>query len=265
MTTFIIYPAIDLRHGKVVRLQYGDPQRQTTFSDDPRATAQRWIDAGARWLHVVNLDGAFDEGGAFDESVPPNWQALQQICQVAPHVQFGGGVRTLDDIQRALDAGAARVILGTVAVENPILLQEALARFGPERIVAALDARDGIVRTRGWQTDAGVSAVTLGRRVRDAGVTTVIHTDIGRDGVLTGVNAAASAELARQSGLQVIASGGVASLQDVQRAYAEAPHGVAGVITGRAIYEGRLDLAEALRLVGDAPSATGAPSREAPC
>ena len=260
MTPFTIYPAIDLRHGDVVRLQYGDPDRQTTFSADARATAQRWAVAGAAWLHVVNLDGAFDEGGA------ANWAALQEICQVGPHVQFGGGIRTLDDVQRALDAGARRVILGTVAVENPDALQEAVKRFGPARIVVALDARDGVVRTRGWQADGGLGAVELGSRVAAAGVATVVHTDIGRDGVLIGVNARASAELARHTGLRVIASGGVASLQDVRHALAMAPHGVSGLITGRALYEGQLDLAEALRLVNDLPGAAAAGhSQESPC
>jgi phosphoribosylformimino-5-aminoimidazole carboxamide ribotide isomerase len=246
MTSFTIFPAIDLREGQVVRLQYGDPHRQTTFSVDPRATAKRWADAGTAWLHVVNLDGAFDEGGV------ANWEALTEICKVGPRVQFGGGIRSLDDVQRALDAGATRVILGTVAVENQTLLKEAVSRFGNEAIVVALDARDGVVRTRGWQADAGLTAVELGRRVVTDGVTTVIHTDIGRDGVLTGVNAPASAELARETGLEVIASGGVASLQDVHRALAVADQGVVGLIAGRALYDGKLDLSEALRLAEEA-------------
>jgi phosphoribosylformimino-5-aminoimidazole carboxamide ribotide isomerase len=246
MTTFTIFPAIDLRQGQVVRLQYGDPQRQTTFSVDPRATAQRWADEGAAWLHVVNLDGAFDEGGA------ANWEALTGICRVGPSVQFGGGIRSLDDVQRAQDAGASRVILGTIAVENQTLLQQAVSRFGEEAIVVALDARDGVVRTRGWQADAGLTVVELGRRVVTDGVTTVIHTDIGRDGVLTGVNAPASGALARETGLQVIASGGVASLQDVHRALAVAEQGVVGLIAGRALYDGKLDLSEALRVAEEA-------------
>lgn len=246
MTAFTIFPAIDLREGKVVRLQYGDPQRQTTFSADPRATAQRWADAGTAWLHVVNLDGAFDEGGI------ANWEALTGICTVGPRVQFGGGIRSLDDVQRALDSGATRVILGTVAVENQNLLQQAVGRFGKEAVVVALDARDGIVRTRGWQADAGLTVTELGRRVLTDGVTTVIHTDIGRDGVLTGVNATASADLARETGLEVIASGGVASLQDVHRALEVVDQGVVGLIAGRALYDGKLDLSEALRLVEEA-------------
>ncbi len=260
MIDFTIYPAIDLRHGQVVRLQHGDPSRQTTFSSDPQATGQRWTDAGARWLHVVNLDGAFDEGGA------ANWQALSGLSQIGPHVQFGGGIRSLDDVQRALDAGASRVIVGTIAVESPDLLQQAISLFGPTSIVVALDARDGVVRTRGWQTGSGVSAVDLGRQVAQIGVSTVIHTDIDRDGVLTGVNAAASAQLARETGLAVIVSGGVASLQDVRRARKAAHDGVVGLIAGRALYEGKLDLAEALSIAAEMPDAhAGYEEEEPPC
>ncbi len=254
MTNFTIYPAIDLRHGEVVRLQYGDPERQTTFSADPVATAKRWAAAGAKWLHVVNLDGAFDEGGA------ANWSALEKMCRSGPPVQFGGGMRSLDDVQRALDVGASRVLLGTVAVEDPDLLEDAVGQFGSERIVVALDAREGIVRTRGWQKGAGIGAVDLGRRVKGAGVTIVIHTDIGRDGVLTGVNAEASAALAQETGLDVIASGGVASLQDVRRALQYVADGVTGLIIGRALYEGKLALEEALRLAASQPD-----SEEAAC
>lgn len=246
---FTIYPAIDLRQGAVVRLKFGDPARQTTFSDDPRATAERWAADGAAWLHVINLDGAFDE------ATPANWRALQTIARVGPHVQFGGGIRTLDDVQRARDAGAQRVILGTVAVEDPALLDQALAKFGPDVIVVALDARDGIIRTRGWQSDGGVSALELGRRVRESGVQTVIHTDIGRDGVLTGVNARASAQLARQTGLDVIASGGLASLADIERLLTFTDDGVSGVVTGRALYEGKVELAAAIRLAQSPPPA----------
>lgn len=241
--TFTIYPAIDLRAGQVVRLKLGDPNRQTVFDQDPLSAAERWAAAGAQWLHIVNLDGAFAEGGA------ANWQALPRLAKVGPRLQFGGGIRTLDDIERALQAGAERVILGTAAVEEPELVEAAVARWGAERIVVALDARDGLVRTRGWQEGSGLSVEQLGRRVREQGVTSVLHTDIGRDGVLTGVNAHASAALAQATGLHVIASGGVASLADIGRVLQVAGAGVSGVITGRALYEGKLDLAEALALV----------------
>lgn len=237
---FTIFPAIDLRHGQVVRLQHGDPRRQTVFSSDPAGIAQQWIAAGADWLHVVNLDGAFDEAGA------ANWAALPALTRLGARVQFGGGVRTLAGIERALAAGASRVILGTAAVENPALVAQALAHFGPERIVAGIDARDGWVKTRGWQQDGGQTPAGLGQQLRALGLTTIIHTDISRDGVLSGVNAAASAALAQATGLHVIASGGVAGLPDVRRCAALAAQGVVGVITGRAIYDGSLDLRQAL-------------------
>lgn len=237
---FTIFPAIDLRHGQVVRLQHGDPRRQTVFGSDPAGIARQWITAGADWLHVVNLDGAFDETGA------ANWATLPTLTRLGASVQFGGGVRTLADIERALAAGASRVILGTAAVENPPLVVQALARFGPERIVAGIDARDGQVKTRGWQQDGGQTPAGLGQQLRALGLTTIIHTDISRDGVLSGVNAAASAALAQATGLHVIASGGVAGLPDVRRCAALAAQGVVGVITGRAIYDGTLDLRQAL-------------------
>lgn len=240
--SFTIYPAIDLRQGQVVRLQHGDPARQTTFSADPAATAQRWQTAGAHWLHVVNLDGAFDEAGA------ANWAALPKLTNLGMQVQFGGGMRTLADVERALAAGAARVVLGTAAVENPALVADAITRFGAERVAVGIDARDGRVKTRGWQTDTAVSPLDLAQQMKAQGVTTIIYTDISRDGVLTGVNAAATAELARASGLHVIASGGVAALDDIQRVLAHAADGVAGVIIGRALYEGRVALETAVQL-----------------
>ena len=236
----VIYPAIDLREGNVVRLKYGDPEQQTTYGSDPTEAARRWIDAGAEWLHVVNLDGAFDEKGA------ANWIALGNLAQLGVPVQFGGGVRISDDISRAIALGATRVILGTAAVENPALVGEAVAQWGGDKIVVGIDARDGIAKTRGWQQDGGVSAIELGCTMAKMGVQTVIHTDIGRDGVLTGVNWQASAELAAATSLNIIASGGVASLDDI-RAVAAAS-GISGVITGRAIYDGRIDLKEAIEL-----------------
>ena len=238
---FTIYPAIDLRNGRVVRLQFGDPNKQTIFSNDPLAMGQKWITAGAEWLHVVNLDGAFDEKGA------ANWAMLPQLARLGAKLQFGGGMRSLADVDRALAAGAERVILGTAAIENPELVAAALATHGAERIVVGIDARDGRVKTRGWQQDTPITPADLGHHMKDLGVQTVIYTDISRDGVLTGVNAAATGQLAQTTGLHVIASGGVASLDDVTRCAALADQGVIGVITGRAIYDGRLDLAEAFR------------------
>ena len=245
MTGFDIYPAIDLRRGRVVRLELGDPARETVFGDNPAAMAGRWRDAGARWLHVVNLDGAFAEAGA------ANWAALAAIVAAGGvRVQFGGGLRTLDDIAAALDSGAARVVLGTAALASPELLAAAVARFGLERVAAGIDARDGRVRVRGWQTETAVTPAALALSARAAGVTTVITTDIARDGVLTGVNAEATAALAAASGLAVIASGGARDLGDVARLLALAPTAapgrLAGVILGRALYDGHIDLAAAL-------------------
>lgn len=239
---FTIFPAIDLRNGRVVRLQYGDPNQQTVFSDDPMAMAEKWLAAGAEWLHVVNLDGAFDEAGA------ANWGMLPHLTALPVKVQFGGGVRTLDDIERAIEAGAARVILGTTAIEKPALLGQAVAHFGADRIVVGIDARDGRVQTRGWLQDTAVTPTDLGKKMRALGVKTAIYTDINRDGVLTGVNAAATAELAQATGLQVIASGGVAALDDVRRCLELADQGVVGVIMGRAIYDGRVHLQDAISL-----------------
>ena len=241
--SFTIYPAIDLRNGRVVRLQYGDPEKETVFGDDPARMGQKWIDAGAEWLHVVNLDGAFNEKGS------ANWAALPKLTQLSAKVQFGGGIRALADIERALDAGATRVILGTVAIENPDLVEKAMARYGAGHIVVGIDARDGEVKTRGWVQGTGTSPADLGIHMKTLGVETIIYTDISRDGVLTGVNAEATAKLAQETGLNVIASGGVATLADITNCHALAPQGVCGVITGRAIYDGRIDLAKAFEAV----------------
>lgn len=239
---FTIFPAIDLRNGRVVRLQHGDPQQQTVFSDDPVAMAEKWIAVGADWLHVVNLDGAFDEAGAV------NWELLPRLAKLPARVQFGGGVRTLDDIERVLEAGAARVIIGTAAIENPALLGQAVAHFGTDRLVVGIDARDGRVQTRGWLKDTAVTPIELGKKMRALGVQTAVYTDINRDGILTGVNALATAELAEASGLRVIASGGVAELGDVRSCFDLADKGVVGVILGRAIYDGHIDLRKAIAL-----------------
>ena len=237
-----IYPAIDLRHGQVVRLQLGDPDRQTTFSDDPLAIANQWIESGANWLHVVNLDGAFDEAGL------SNWQILPKLTGLGSRVQFGGGLRTLKDIARALNFGVSRVILGTVAVEEPDVVADAVRLFGAERIAVGIDAQEGKVKTRGWQSDSIRTPVDLGLQMVALGVRTVIYTDISRDGILSGVNAQSTIELARETGLNVIASGGVASLADVRHVLAGAAGGVSGLIIGRALYDGNIDLREALKI-----------------
>ena len=241
MPPFTIFPAIDLRNGNVVRLKYGDPKQQTTFSNDPLQTAQRWLDAGSQWLHIVNLDGAFGEKGH------ANWTVLAELGRLDCKIQFGGGIRTFDDIARALELGVTRIILGTVAIENPAFVSTAAQQFGSDHLIIGLDAKDGVVMSRGWQKDGGISVIELGKQMAEAGITTVLHTDIGRDGVLTGVNWQASQALAQATGLAVIGSGGVASLEDVLACVSA--DGVCGVITGRAIYDGRLDLGEAVRII----------------
>jgi phosphoribosylformimino-5-aminoimidazole carboxamide ribotide isomerase len=244
---FEIYPAIDLRNGQVVRLQHGDPARQTIFSDDPVATGRRWLEAGARWLHVVNLDGAFDEQGA------ANWRALEALAETGGAIQFGGGIRTLKDVARALNRGVQRIILGTVAIEDPNLVSEVVERFGPERVAISLDAREGMVQTHGWRTETDMGVVDLGMEMRALGIVTVIYTDIGRDGVLTGVNVASTAYLADATGLEVIASGGVSSLDDIQRLLDHRSAGIGGVIIGRALYDEQLDLGDAIALAAGTP------------
>jgi phosphoribosylformimino-5-aminoimidazole carboxamide ribotide isomerase len=238
-----IYPAIDLRHGKVVRLKHGDPEQQATYSDDPLATARGWAEAGAHWVHVVNLDGAFgDQAGA-----AVNRSLLQSLAAAGPRIQFGGGLRSLADIEAALARGAARVVIGTLAIEQPEVLREAVGRFGSDRVLVGLDTRQGRVKTRGWQSDGGTDAITLGQQIRSAGVNLAVHTDIGRDGDLSGVNREAAIDLARETGLQVIASGGVNSIEDVLSLNNIA--GIEGVIIGRALYTGAIDLKQLFSLL----------------
>ncbi|NDJ74762.1 MAG: 1-(5-phosphoribosyl)-5-[(5-phosphoribosylamino)methylideneamino]imidazole-4-carboxamide isomerase [Chloroflexi bacterium] len=234
----IVYPAIDLRHGRVVRLLYGDPARETVHSDDPIATAERWQAAGAQWLHVINLDGALGESTLALDS-------LRAITAVGLPVQFGGGLRSLDDAARARDAGATRVILGTLAVRQPELAGAAVERFGAEGVAVALDAKGEQVATHGWQELSPWTPAELGQRFAEDGVQHALYTDITRDGDLSGVNVAATAELARATGLRVIASGGVASLDDI-RAVRQAGN-IAGVIIGKALYAGVIALEAALQ------------------
>jgi phosphoribosylformimino-5-aminoimidazole carboxamide ribotide isomerase len=231
----IIFPAIDLRRGKVVRLKQGDPGRETVFSEDPAAAAQRWISAGARWLHVVNLDGAFGEEDT------ENQAALAAILRVSGparvKVQMGGGLRSLEAVGGALGLGVERAILGTAAVEDPDLLQAAIDTWGAERIGASLDARGGMARVRGWQAGVERAALDLAREFSAAGLRWLIYTDIARDGLEAGVNVDETVRIAHESSLQVIASGGVRDVEDIRRVR-EA--GLAGVIVGKALYSGRM-------------------------
>jgi phosphoribosylformimino-5-aminoimidazole carboxamide ribotide isomerase len=246
----IVLPAIDLRGGQCVRLLQGEPEEETVYCDDPVSLAQRWQAAGAEWLHVVNLDGAF--AGALDTAhgtgkLPINLRRFREIVHMTSiPIEFGGGLRTLDDVQMILDLGAARVILGTVAVQRPDLVSEAVARFGTERVAIGLDARDGLIATHGWQQSSHVTAIDLGREMQQRGVRCVIYTDILRDGMLGGVNVSATASLAMQTGLRVIASGGVASVDDIHALRQVENMGVAGVVIGKALYTGAIQLEQAL-------------------
>jgi phosphoribosylformimino-5-aminoimidazole carboxamide ribotide isomerase len=263
----IIFPAIDLRQGRVVRLRQGDPQAQTTYSDDPAETAAGWARQGATWLHVVNLDGALTfslepgeaakgaglTGAGCGDKLPINLRRLADIrASVNLPIQYGGGLRAIADIELALETGATRVVLGTVAVQQPALAGEAIRRFGAERIVVGLDARDGKVATHGWQETSELTAFEVARRMVALGALRTVYTDISRDGMLTGVNVAATVGLARASGMQVIASGGVGSLDDIRALVHRAAEGVEGVIVGQALYKGAFGLAEALAVAEEA-------------
>ena len=239
MDSFIIFPAIDLRNGEVVRLSEGDPDRQTNYSAQPAETARKFLSAGAEWLHVINLDGAFGDGEV------RNLAAVSEILKVSSEmqrkVQFGGGLRTLESIEAAFDLGVTRVVIGTAIIEAPGMLDEAVQRWGAERIVAGLDARDGWLRTHGWQGETGLNAADVAIRLKEKGLTHMVYTDISRDGLLQGLNLESTKEMARVSGMQVIASGGVGSFDDIQKVK---DGGLAGVIVGRALYENAISLEE---------------------
>ncbi|WP_273521067.1 1-(5-phosphoribosyl)-5-[(5-phosphoribosylamino)methylideneamino]imidazole-4-carboxamide isomerase [Rhodosalinus sediminis] len=238
----ILYPAIDLKDGQAVRLLRGEMAAATVFNDDPAAQARAFVEAGARWLHLVDLNGAF-------AGRPVNAAAVEAILAACPDTpaQLGGGIRDMATIETWLDKGLARVILGTVAVEDPELVRAA-ARAFPGRIAVGIDARAGRVATRGWAEETEVEATELARRFEDAGVAALVYTDIERDGAMGGPNVAATEALARAVSIPVIASGGVAALADL---IALRDTGViAGAISGRALYDGKLDLAEALAALG---------------
>jgi phosphoribosylformimino-5-aminoimidazole carboxamide ribotide isomerase len=239
----LIIPAIDLKDGRCVRLEQGDMATATVFSDDPGKTAAHWAGLGARRLHVVDLNGAF-------AGKPVNESAIKAIiAAVDPDVpiQVGGGIRDLDTIERYLDDGVSYVIIGTAAVKNPGFLHEACDAF-PGHIIVGLDAKDGKVATDGWSKLTGHDVVDLAKRFQDYGVEAVIYTDIGRDGMMKGVNVDATVKLAQALIIPVIASGGLTSLDDVRRLCVVEGEGIVGAITGRAIYEGRLDFAAAQKL-----------------
>jgi phosphoribosylformimino-5-aminoimidazole carboxamide ribotide isomerase len=237
----IIFPAIDLKGGQVVRLAEGDMDRATVYGDNPAAQAEIFANAGSEWLHVVDLDGAFA-----GESV--NGAAVSAILErFGGKIQLGGGIRNRESIARWLDLGVERVVIGTAALENPDLVKEA-ARDNPGRIVVAVDARDGMVATHGWADVSDVSVVDLARRFEDAGVAALLFTDVGRDGLLKGCNVEATVALARAVAIPVIASGGVTDIADIHALRPHVADGVEGVITGRALYDGRLDLKWAIEM-----------------
>ena len=241
MASFTIFPAIDLLQGQVVRLQEGDPQRQTSYSADPEKIAGRWLAAGAGWLHVVNLDGAFDQPDS------ANRQALESIILLAKkksaRLQFGGGLRTVEAVEALLAHGLERAILGTMAIEKPENISKLIKQWGSERIAVSLDARDGLVQVHGWKNSSGISALQVAQDLAGAGLQWLIYTDIRRDGLQQGLNLESTLQIAGQTGINVIASGGVASEEDILIARTA---GLAGVIVGKALYEGKINLAKLL-------------------
>ena len=237
MSDFTIFPAIDLRAGKIVRLMQGDPTRQTEYGDDPRQQAERFKAEGATWIHVINLSGAFAEDAT------ANLKALEAILSVGLKVEFGGGIRDEETIRVPLEMGAERVFLGTAAIQNPALVDWAVAQYGPARIAADIGVRDGLVMVKGWQESTPLTMLEAGKRFCAQGLAWCVLTDVRRDGAGTGVSVDSAVELQTATGLKVVASGGVSSLEDV-RIVREA--GLAGVIIGRALYEGKVALGDAL-------------------
>jgi phosphoribosylformimino-5-aminoimidazole carboxamide ribotide isomerase len=238
--TMLLIPAIDLKDGQCVRLKQGDMDQATVFSEDPAAMARHWVEQGARRLHLVDLNGAF-------AGKPRNEAAIKSIiAEVGDEipVQLGGGIRDLNTIERLLDGGLSYVIIGTAAVKNPGFLQDACTAFGGH-IIVGLDARDGKVATDGWSKLTGHEVIDLARKYEDYGVESIIYTDIGRDGMLQGINIDATVKLAQSMSIPVIASGGLSNMADIEALCAVEKDGVEGVICGRAIYSGDLDFSAA--------------------
>ncbi len=238
----VIFPAIDIRGGKCVRLFKGDFSQETVFSDKPEEMAAKWEAQGGKFLHLVDLDGALA-----GRSV--NLDVVKRIVDtVNIPVELGGGIRTMENIDEVLALGVQRVILGSVAVRNPELVKEACGKYG-DRVVVGIDAKDGIVAVDGWGVSGDVEVTALAKEMAKAGVRTIIYTDISRDGTLAGVNVEATARLARESGVKIVASGGVKSMEDIRALLPYEKDGIEGVIVGKSIYTGSLDLQEAIALV----------------
>ena len=235
-----IYPAIDIRGGKAVRLYKGDFAQETVFGE-PAEMAKKWEAAGGEFLHLVDLDGA-RAGKSMNLDV-----VKEIIAAVNIPVELGGGIRTMENIDEVLAAGVQRVILGSVAAKNPALVKEACAKYG-DRVVVGIDAKDGIVAVDGWEVSGDVEVTVLAKEMAKAGVKTIIYTDISRDGTLEGVNVEATAQLARESGIKIVASGGVKSIDDIKALLPYEKEGIEGVIVGKSIYMGTLDLTEAVKV-----------------
>ncbi len=240
----LIYPALDLREGKCVRLQQGERRRETVYSSDPFATAAAFAAQGATHLHVIDLDGAFGEK-------KHNRETIKRMAQSLPvRIQTGGGIRTLQDMEELLEAGIARVILGTVAARQPEIVKQALESFHADRVAVAIDARQQKVAVEGWQHSAEIGIIDFAQRLEELGVTAIIYTDIARDGMLSGIDLEGLQQLLAQTNLQVIASGGVRDLTDLQKLQALQHPRLSGVILGRSLYEGTLSLADAVKWSG---------------
>ena len=237
----IIFPAIDIRGGKCVRLLKGDFNQETVFSDSPADMARKWQAQGAEYLHLVDLDGALAGSSQ-------NLNAIEEILQAVDiPTELGGGIRSMEQIDQLLAMGITRVILGSVAVKNPDLVREACAKYG-ERIVVGIDAKDGIVAVEGWGKSGNIGVIELAQKMKEAGVKTIIYTDISRDGTLSGVNVEATVKLAQESGVKIVASGGVKSLEDIKALKKQEAVGIEGVIAGKSIYMGTLDLTAAIKI-----------------
>jgi len=240
----IVIPAVDIKDGKCVRLLQGRMEDATVYSDTPWEMALRWQKAGGTIVHIVDLNGAVEGHGVNDDAVR---EIVKRVDMVT---ELGGGTRNMARINALLDMGVDRVILGTAAVENPVLVSEAIEQYGPEKIIVGIDAKNGIAATRGWIENGRQSAVELGLDMKDLGIERIIYTDIARDGMLTGLNIAETETMAQKTGLKITASGGVSSLDDI-RALKQIEHsGVDSVIVGKALYEGKFELEEAIEIAG---------------
>ncbi|HEY6041412.1 MAG TPA: HisA/HisF-related TIM barrel protein [Anaerolineae bacterium] len=247
MSEFTVYAALDLRRGRVVRLRQGDASAETVYADDTASAAARWEAQGARWLHVVNLDGAFDDADG------TNTHALAKIrAAVKIPIQYGGGLRSRASLARAFESGAQRVVIGTMAVEQPHLVAQGVDEFGAERIAVAMDLEGDRLATHGWRAVSSLQAGAFAAQMRGFGIVRAVVTDIARDGMLCGIDAARLARFARESGLGIIAAGGVASVEDIRACAAFVREGIEGVIVGTALYTGAVKLEEIARVWNEA-------------